>query len=345
MTAELFATSPLHTGELRAGLQWLAERDVFIGTSSWKYEGWLGQLYELARYETRGRFSKAKFDRECLTEHAEFFRTVCVDAGYYRFPDPDWITKLMEQTPPGYLFTFKVTDDITMRTFPKLPRYAEKGGHRNPHFLDAELFHRGFLTPLYPWKERVGVLIFEFSHFHPRDFDRGRDFVDGLHHFLSLLPHGWRYGVEIRNKNLLHPDYFDCLRHHGVAHVFNQWTHMPNAIEQMALPHSQECANFTAGRFLLKQGRSYEEAVQMFTPYNGIKEAAEEARKALVELMVKSLESKRHGKPKPTFLYVNNRLEGNALQTIFNMIRIISGMEPGVLPDQPPPGNPPATLL
>src|SRR2546428_12787225 len=33
----------------------LATRGVFIGTSSWKYDGWFGQLYTPARYEYRGK--------------------------------------------------------------------------------------------------------------------------------------------------------------------------------------------------------------------------------------------------------------------------------------------------
>ena len=47
-------------------LQSLAAQNVFIGTSSWKYPGWCGQLYEEQRYLTRGKFSEVKFERECL---------------------------------------------------------------------------------------------------------------------------------------------------------------------------------------------------------------------------------------------------------------------------------------
>jgi hypothetical protein len=32
----------------------LAGNGVFIGTSSWKYEGWFGKLYTPARYEYHG---------------------------------------------------------------------------------------------------------------------------------------------------------------------------------------------------------------------------------------------------------------------------------------------------
>jgi hypothetical protein len=36
----------------------LAGRGVYIGTSSWKYEAWFGQLYMPARYEYRGKVAK-----------------------------------------------------------------------------------------------------------------------------------------------------------------------------------------------------------------------------------------------------------------------------------------------
>ena len=52
----------------------LAAKCVFIGTSSWKYEGWYGQLYTPARYEHRGKVAKTRFQRDCLSEYAEVFR-------------------------------------------------------------------------------------------------------------------------------------------------------------------------------------------------------------------------------------------------------------------------------
>ncbi len=63
--------------------------------------------------------------------------------------------------------------------------------------------------------------MFEFSRFYPRDFERGRDFVDQLDAFLAKLPtRDWDFGVEIRNASLLEPSYFDMLHSHGVAHVY-----------------------------------------------------------------------------------------------------------------------------
>ena len=292
-------------------LQTLARDGVFVGTSSWKYPGWLGQLYDEGRYRTRGRFSQSKFEANCLAEYAETFSTVCVDAGYYAFPTEKYVTGLAAQVPAHFRFGFKVTDEIMVKRFPRLPRFGLRGGQVNPHFLDAELFARCFLAPCEAIRPNVGVLIFEFSHFHERDFARGRDFLPLLDRFLSELPRGWQYAVEIRNRTFLHPEYFAVLRAHDVAHCFNAWERMPPVSAQMAVPESRT-ASFLAGRFLLTAGRKYEAAVAAFSPYTEIKAPDPDARDAARRLILEA----RRKMPQPSFFFVNNRLEGNALQTI-----------------------------
>src|SRR5436309_1950066 len=42
----------------------LAAKGVFIGTSSWKYEGWFGQLYTPTRYEYCGKVAKTRFPKD-----------------------------------------------------------------------------------------------------------------------------------------------------------------------------------------------------------------------------------------------------------------------------------------
>jgi uncharacterized protein YecE (DUF72 family) len=95
----------------------LAAAGVFIGTSSWKYPGWLGQLYTPARYEYRGKVAKTRFERECLGEYAGVFKTVCVDAAYYSFPSREHLEGLVSHVPHDFQFALKVTDEITMRKF------------------------------------------------------------------------------------------------------------------------------------------------------------------------------------------------------------------------------------
>ena len=80
--------------DVRQRIESLASRGVFVGTSSWKYQGWLGQLYASDRYVYHGKFAKTRFERNCLSEYAEVFKTVCVDAAYYTFPSEKYLAGL-----------------------------------------------------------------------------------------------------------------------------------------------------------------------------------------------------------------------------------------------------------
>jgi len=303
--------------QIQSQLAALAARGVFIGTSSWKYQGWLGQLYASARYEYRGKFAATRFERDCLQEYAAVFQTVCVDAAYYDFPRREYLQKLADAVPAGFRFGLKVTDAVTLKKFPNLPRFGLRAGQPNEHFLNADLFATAFLQPCAAIRSKIGVLMFEFSRFWPSDYAQGRDFVADLDRFLSALPPGWPYAIEMRNQNWLAPQYFACLARHGVAHVFNSWEAMPPVSEQLALPGSRTNPQLCAARFLLKPGRKYAEAVKTFQPYDRLQEANPEARAAGRTLIA---EGQATGPARQTFIYVNNRLEGNALETIDAMV-------------------------
>ena len=103
---------------LAAQLTRLAGCGVYLGTSSWKYPGWCGMLYDRSRYERRGRFAEARFNKECLAEYAKVFRTVCVDAAYYNFPSQQYLEGMVNETPDDFFFALKVTDAITIKKFP-----------------------------------------------------------------------------------------------------------------------------------------------------------------------------------------------------------------------------------
>jgi uncharacterized protein YecE (DUF72 family) len=288
----------------------LAGAEIFLGTSSWKYPGWLSLLYDEGLYLTKGKFSNAKFERECLREYAASFPTVCVDAGYYQFPSAKWLEPMCEQVPAHFKFGFKVTEEITLFEFLNLPRYGNRAGRRNEHFLDADLFVRAFLEPLEPFRTKIGPLMFEFSAFQKTQFEHGRQFVEALDAFLGRLPSGWEYCVELRNPGWLQPEYFAVLRRHGVAHVLNNWTRMPTVEDQLALEGSQT-ASFDVARFLTARGTGYQASVDAFQPYDRLQAPDEPARAGLRKLLAGSLQKRRR-----CYVYVNNRLEGSAPRTI-----------------------------
>jgi uncharacterized protein YecE (DUF72 family) len=288
----------------------LASKGVFIGTSSWKYPGWLGQVYTESRYMSRGKFSEKRFQAECLAEYAATFPVVCGDFSFYQFPSEQYWQRLFRSAPASLKYAFKVPEEITVKMFPIHPRYGARAGESNPAFLDAMLLRNAFLDLLEPYQERIAVLVFEFGTFGKQTYRDVGAFLGQLDPFLAALPAGFRYGVEIRNQEFLASEYFKCLRRHRVAHVFNAWTRMPELSEQMQLPEVYT-ADFTVARALLRKGRPYEAAVAKFSPYQQIQDPNPEARQALRNLISRARE-----RSEPSYIFVNNRLEGNAPQTI-----------------------------
>jgi uncharacterized protein YecE (DUF72 family) len=295
---------------LRERLSSLAARGVYVGGSSWKYEGWLDQIYSRSRYLTRGKFSKKLFEESCLGEYATVFPAVCGDFSFYQFPSEAFWAKLFRQTPETFRWGFKVPEQITVESWPVHPRCGALAGLENPTFLDAGLFEQAFLKTIEPWRRQVGVLIFEFGTFRQKTFETVGQFAARLDAFLERLPAGWRYAVEVRNADFLAAPYFDCLRAHNVTHVYNAWTRMPGIDEQIAIPGSST-SDMIVTRALLRRGRPYEDAVRMFSPYDRVQEMNEPVRQGLRELIDVALVDGR-----PAFVFVNNRLEGNSPGTI-----------------------------
>ncbi len=310
-SAPLFDERPRFDRERLADrLASLAAEGVVIGTSSWKYEGWLGQIYTRECYLTRGGFSSRRFQAECLGEYARTFPVVCGDFSFYQFPSEQYWRRLFGSAPATLQFALKVPEDITAKVFPAQARYGPRAGLPNPAFLDAALFEEQFLKPLAAWRGQIAVLIFEFGAFSQKSYAHPREFCADLDPFLAALPEGFRYAVEVRNPEFLGPDYFHCLKGRRVAHVFNAWARMPELGRQLRMPDAYT-ADFAVCRALLRHGRPYADAVQLFSPYEEIKDPNPEGRQAIRDLIEWARDNRR-----AAFIFVNNRFEGNAPQSV-----------------------------
>lgn len=319
-TLPLFTDEPGTTGE-RAPLPYVtanaerlrrwASRGIRFGTSSWKYPGWKGLVY------SREYPSRKSFDQECLAEYARLFPTVCADFALYDFPDPEKMKILHDQTGDDFTVSLKVTDRITIKRYPNLPRHGKFAGTENPDFLNLELFEDAFLIPLEELKSKCGVIIFEFSTFYPASGMTADRFATLLDDFLGHLPARYHYAVEIRNSEFLTEEYLAMLRSHGVAHTLNNWTRMPSILEQTRIA-GVLTAGFSVARALLKPGRTYQEAVDTFSPYEEIREENPELRLGLVDAVRMCLKE-----GKTLYAYVNNRAEGNSPKTIEAILDIL----------------------
>jgi uncharacterized protein YecE (DUF72 family) len=172
-------------------LKELAKKGVFIGTSSWKYEGWQGSLYRADYSGARSAINKARFEKECLIEHSQIFPTVCFDGAYYRFPERKLLELYQEQVAKGSTMAFKVSQDITLR---EIKDFKTRQSSTNQSYLQPHVFQERFLKPVSEiMGEKLGPMIFEFSPFffgrsHGQMDYSPLQFVKDLHVFLEALP-------------------------------------------------------------------------------------------------------------------------------------------------------------
>jgi hypothetical protein len=84
------------------------------------------------------------------------------------------------------------------------------------------------------------------------------------------------------------------------------------------MPGNLTNPRLTGARFLLTPVNTYEKAVKAYSPYSETKQVDEEARMPAAHLIVGG---ERYHPRTRTFVYINNRLEGNALATIAPMTK------------------------
>jgi uncharacterized protein YecE (DUF72 family) len=278
---------------------------VRFGTSTWNYPGWQGLVYH-QDYGLKGAAARM------LREYSAFplFRTVGIDSSYYGPPTEAVLKSYAEHLPSGFPCVSKVWGQLTIHTFTQA-QDQERAGKANPDFLNPDLFIEEIYEPYRRhFAGHTGPFVFEFQTIAKYSGMDPQRFADRLDEFFSAGPREGEYAVEIRNEEYLTPMYFAVLREHGVAHVFNSWTRMPPIGHQLDLP-SAITGPFIIARALLRPGRTYDEAVDVFSPYDRIREPNMKLRRDLVRLVETAVRTKL-----PAYLLVNNRAEGSAPLTI-----------------------------
>ena len=302
----LALSSPQYSLELAGKLP----EKIRLGGSSWTYPGWKGLVY-FADYS-----SERSFKHRSLAEYVRFpwFRTVGLDSAFYLPPPVKRLREYASQVPESFQWVSKVWERITVPRFPGLPRYGKWAGRENPDFLNADLFAVRVLEPYVEsdLQHHCGPLVFQFPTIAPAVLE-GVRFLEKLDAFLTKLPAGFRYAVELRNPEWLTQPYFDLLNRQRTAHCFNHWSGMPSLREQMQLAAAAGGlqAQFFVARLLTPLGVDYAAAVERFQPYDRIKEPNAEARSDAVRLARRALERNIDA-----FIVVNNRLEGHSPGTV-----------------------------
>ncbi|MBA3317199.1 MAG: DUF72 domain-containing protein [Gemmatimonadales bacterium] len=285
---------------------------VRFGASSWNYPGWRGLVYHRT-YEGKGAPARM------LEEYSAFplFRTVGIDSSFYAPPTDEVLRSYAERLPAGFPCVSKVWNQITVHAFTKAQDPA-RAGKVNPDFLDPEVFLEAVYEPYRQhFADHTGPFVFEFQAIARGSGIGASEFAGRLDRFFSALPREGQYAVEVRNEEFLTPMYFAVLREHGVAHVFSSWTRMPAIGDQLDLPGSVS-GLFLIARALLRPGRTYDEAVDAFAPYDRIQEPNPELRRDILRLIDTAVTTRI-----PAYLLVNNRAEGSSPLTVAEVARLL----------------------
>ena len=161
--------------------------------------------------------------------------------------------------------------------------------------------------------DNTGPFVFQFQALPKREASSPQSFIERLDSFLAQLPQDFNYATEVRNQEILVPEYFSALSRHNVTHCFNHWTSMPPLVDQMkaAAAGGGIGASFLTSRILTPIGVSYQQAVERFTPYDSIKIIQEQMRADVARLAKRAVQ-----RAIPVYVLVNNRCEGYAPGTI-----------------------------
>ena len=280
-----------------------------LGTSSWSFPGWTGIVYRYPADES----ALARVGLEAYARHP-LLRAAGIDRTFYApLPAADF-ERYARAVPEGFRFLVKAAQDCT---FPALPSGGARGtAGRNPRFLEPSFAREEVVGPaLEGLGAKLGTLLFQFPPLGRSVTGEPSAFADRLGRFLSVLPRGPLYSVEIRNRELLGRAYAAALASTGAAHAFTIHPAMPSLAEQAALL-GVESQPALVVRWMLGHGRGYEEARDLYAHFDHLVAPDPASRRSIASLARAAL---RGGKE--VLVVVNNKAEGSSPLSVVELAR------------------------
>ncbi len=156
---------------------------VHVGTSGYNYPEWRGSFYP-------GKLKAS----DMLAFYSERFRTVEINATFYRMPNAATLAGWAAGTPPGFVFTLKAPQRIT-----HMKRLRDVD--------DPLRFFCGLARAL---GDKLGPLFFQLPPNFKKDVDR-------LRGVLGQIPADLRCAFEFRHDSWFADDVYEALRAHDAA--------------------------------------------------------------------------------------------------------------------------------
>ena len=161
--------------------------NVYVGTSGYSYEDWVGPFYPDGTRKG-----------DMLAYYARYFRAVEINFTYYRMPNARTMAAIAAKAAGRLLFAVKLVGELT------------HGDGRDPELV------RDYLEALRPMAEQevLGVILAQF----PWSFKRTDEALAYLR-WLAEAFEGYALAVEFRNREWDDPAVLETLRESGIAYV------------------------------------------------------------------------------------------------------------------------------
>ena len=274
-------------------------KNLHLGTSSLSFPGWAGIVYaEQYRVSVLARHGLRAYAQHPL------LNALNVDSTFYRPPSVELLTQQAAEVPENFRFVVKAYTGLT--TAPDTPRAQQRG--IEPVFLDPLFAEQAVIVPLVKaLGAKLGAVLFQFSPLGHRYTRSPETFVARLGEFLTALPRGPVYAVELRDPEILGAQYEDALAAGGAVHCSSVHSRMPPVDSQVR----EGGAGPMIIRWMLQPGDDYESAGARFAPFNRIVEPDKLSRSRIGGLVRRGLSAGRD-----VYVMAANNAEGSAPLTL-----------------------------
>jgi uncharacterized protein YecE (DUF72 family) len=235
-----------------------------------------------------------------------------IDSTFYRPPSAEQLAQQAAVVPDNFRFIVKAYTGLT--TAPDTPRAQQRG--IEPVFLDPLYAEQTVIKPLVSGLgAKLGAVLFQFSPLGHRYTRDPETFVARLGEFLTSLPRGPTYAVELRDPEILGAQYEDALSAAGAVHCSTVHSRMP-AVDSQVLDSG---TGPVIVRWMLQPGEDYESAGAKFAPFNRLVEPDKLNRSRIAAMASRALSAGRD-----VFVMAANNAEGSAPLTLSELAMAVA---------------------
>jgi uncharacterized protein YecE (DUF72 family) len=283
--------------------------DFRLGTSSWAFPGWAGQVW--AR-----DYPEALLARHGLGAYAShpLLRTVSLDRSYYAPLSAGQYAGYAAQVPDGFRFVVKAPAELTS---PVLQRPSALTGRRdNRRFLDPEVARRILVEPVRAGLgAKLGLVLLQIPPMPPDWVRDPEPFAERLAGLLQSLPPSLPRAVELRNAELLCAPVFEALERSGTLFCYTVHPRAPSIdVQHACLPAELAARGPLVLRWNLRPSETYAGAKARFAPFTHLQAEDRENRPSILALCRRALAAGR-----PAYVIANKNAEGCAPAPLFRL--------------------------